>query len=362
LNNLQIGKSEKMNKEIQTALQSITPLNHEKMHEAKKYADSLTKPIGSLGKLEELAIQLSGITNQVFPEVTRPGIVVFAADHGISEMGVSAYPKEVTTQMVYNFLNGGAAINVFARQINALLKIVDIGVAGEIKHEQLLQKKVKYGTDNFAYENAMTEEEAIQALLVGMETTQQLIDEGARCIIVGEMGIGNTTTASTIVSVITDCSVEEVVGNGTGISEENRRNKVSIISKALAERKPDRKDVIDIITKIGGLEIAGMTGAIIKAAEKRVPVILDGFISTSAALLAVLLEEKVNDYLVAGHLSKEPGHIHALSFLHKAPILRLDLRLGEGTGAALSFPIVEAAARMMKEMATFQSAGITIKE
>ncbi|MGM0876647.1 MAG: nicotinate-nucleotide--dimethylbenzimidazole phosphoribosyltransferase [Bacillota bacterium] len=347
--------------EIQKTLQSITTLNHEKMQEAREYINTLTKPIGSLGKLEELAIQLSGITNQVFSEVSRPGIVVFAADHGITDMGVSAYPKEVTTQMVYNFLNGGAAINVFAKQINALLKIVDIGVASDINHEHLLHKKIKHGTNNYVYENAMTNAEATQALFVGIETAQQLIDEGARCIIVGEMGIGNTTTASTIVSVITGCSVEEAVGLGTGISNESRKNKVSIISKALAERKPNRKDAIDILTKVGGLEVAGMAGTIIKAAEQKVPVILDGFISTSAALLAVLLEEKVKDYLIAGHLSKEPGHYHALSFLHKTPLLNLDLRLGEGTGAALSFPLLEAATRMMKEMATFQSAGIANK-
>jgi nicotinate-nucleotide--dimethylbenzimidazole phosphoribosyltransferase len=344
--------------EIQKTLQSIQALNLEKMEEAKKHINTLTKPIGSLGKIEELAIQLSGITNQVFPVVTRPGIVVFAADHGISEMGVSAYPKEVTAQMVYNFLNGGAAINVFAKQINALLKIVDIGVAEEINHEQLLHKKVKYGTNNYMYENAMTEAEATQALLVGMETAQQMLDEGARCIIVGEMGIGNTTTASAIASVITGCSVEEAVGLGTGISNENRKEKVSIIAKALEERKPIRNDAIDILMKVGGLEIAGMTGAIIKATEKRIPIILDGFISTTAALLAVLLEEKVKDYLIAGHLSKEQGHYHALTFLNKSPLLDLGLRLGEGTGAALSFPLLEAATNMVKEMATFQSAGI----
>lgn len=346
---------------IEKTLQSIQKLNDEKMQEAREYVNTLTKPIGSLGKLEELAIQLSGITNQVFPEVTRPGIVVFAADHGISDMGVSAFPKEVTTQMVYNFLNGGAAINVFAKQINALLKIVDIGVAEDINHEKLIHKKVKYGTNNYAYEDAMTEEEANKALLVGMEAAQQLIDEGAKCIIVGEMGIGNTATASAIVSVITGCSVEEAVGLGTGISDEGREKKVSIISLALSERKPNRKDAIDILTKVGGLEIAGMAGAIIKAAERKVPVILDGFISTSAALLAVLLEEKINDYMIAGHLSKEQGHFHALSFLNKSPLLDLDLRLGEGTGAALSFPLLEAATRMMKEMATFQSAGIANK-
>ncbi|KKI90313.1 nicotinate-nucleotide--dimethylbenzimidazole phosphoribosyltransferase [Bacillus sp. SA1-12] len=349
------------NGQIQEVLQSIQPLSQEKMEHAREYVNTLTKPIGSLGKIEELAIQLSGITNQVFPVVSRPGVAVFAADHGISDMGVSAYPKEVTTQMVYNFLNGGAAINVFSRQINAILKIVDIGVAAELQHEQLLEKKVRYGTKNFAVENAMTEEEANQAILFGMETAKQLIDEGARCLIIGEMGIGNTSSASVITSVITGCSIEEAVGKGTGLTNESLQKKVSILSKALMKRKPDPKIALDILSKIGGLEIGGMTGAIIRAAEQRIPVLLDGFISTSAALLACLLEEKVSDYLIAGHLSNEQGHAHALAFLNKSPLLNLELRLGEGTGAALSFPLVEAAARMMKEMATFQSAGIATK-
>jgi nicotinate-nucleotide--dimethylbenzimidazole phosphoribosyltransferase len=195
-----------------------------------------------------------------------------------------------------------------------------------------------------------------------MDTAQQLLDDGARCLIVGEMGIGNTTTASAIVSVITNTSVEEVVGFGTGISSDVQKEKVSVIKEAVAIRKPNRFDAIDILSKVGGLEIAGMTGAIIKAVERRVPVILDGFISTSAALLAVMLDERINDYLIAGHLSKEPGHIHALSFLKKSPLLNLDLRLGEGTGAALSFPLIEAATRMMSEMATFQSAGVSTQK
>lgn len=350
-----------MNNIIQTSLHSIQKPSQEKLQEARDYVNSLTKPIGSLGKLEDLAIQLSGITNQLYPEVSRPGIVVFAADHGISDMGVSAYPKEVTAQMVHNFLNGGAAINVFSKQINALLKIVDIGVAVDINHEKLLQKKVKYGTNNYAFENAMTEDEVYQAIIIGMEMVEHIINDGANCIILGEMGIGNTATASAIVSVITSSPVEEVVGLGTGISEEERKKKVTVIMNAIKDRKPKQKNAIDILSKVGGLEIAGMTGAMIKAAERRIPVILDGFISTSAALLAVLLDEKINDYLIAGHMSKEQGHSRALSFLNKSPLLDLDLRLGEGTGAALSYPLLKAASNMMKEMATFESANIANK-
>ncbi|MBM7602981.1 nicotinate-nucleotide--dimethylbenzimidazole phosphoribosyltransferase [Metabacillus crassostreae] len=348
-------------KAVKENLQRIEKINEESMNTAKAHINSLTKPIGSLGKIEELAIQLAGITNNPFPEVSPPGIAVFAADHGVTEMGVSAYPKDVTAQMVYNFLNGGAAINAFAKQIEAVLKVVDIGVEEELQHEQLEAKKVRNGTRNFAFENAMNSDEVNQALQVGMETAMKLINEGAKTIIVGEMGIGNTTSASAITALITNCSVEDAVGYGTGISEKIKKNKINIITNALRDRNPQQNDPFDILSKIGGLEIAGMTGAILKAAEQKVPVIIDGFISTASALLAVLMEDKVRNYLIAGHQSQEKGHVHALSFLQKQPLLQLDLRLGEGTGAALAFPLIEAATNMMNEMATFESAGVSEK-
>ncbi|WP_226665282.1 nicotinate-nucleotide--dimethylbenzimidazole phosphoribosyltransferase [Metabacillus litoralis] len=345
--------------EVLQTIEGIKKISEKSMKQAKTHIDSLTKPIGSLGKIEALATQLAGITNNPFPHVSPPGIAVFAADHGVSEMGVSAYPKDVTAQMVYNFLNGGAAINAFAKQINAVLKIVDVGVAQELEHDQLEQKKVKNGTNNFAYEQAMSNDEVNQAIQVGIDTTVKLLDEGAKTIIVGEMGIGNTTSASAIISLITGCSLEDAVGYGTGITDTIRENKITIISKALQDRQPNRNDPFDILTKIGGLEIASMTGAILKAAEQKVPVIVDGFICTAAAVLAVLMEENVRDYLIAGHQSQEKGHIHGLSYLQKKPLLQLDLRLGEGTGAALAFPLLQAATNMLNDMATFESAGVS---
>lgn len=350
-----------LSKAIVDTIKGIEKLNAESMTTAKTHINSLTKPLGSLGKLEDLAIQLAGITNDPLPKVSPPGIAVFAADHGVTEMGVSAYPKDVTAQMVYNFLNGGAAINVFAKQIQAVLKIVDIGVAEELKHNKLEEKKVMNGTNNFALENAMNNNEVNQALQVGIETAMMLINEGAKTIIVGEMGIGNTTSASAITALITGCSVEDAVGYGTGISEHMREKKIEIITNALLVRKPNPNDPFDILSKVGGLEIAGMTGAILKAAEQKVPVIIDGFICTASALLAVLMEEKISGYLIAGHQSQEKGHGHALSFLQKQPLLQLDLRLGEGTGAALAFPLIQAASNIMNEMATFESAGVSEK-
>ncbi|XQY93724.1 nicotinate-nucleotide--dimethylbenzimidazole phosphoribosyltransferase [Metabacillus sp. HB246100] len=348
-------------KEVNRTISSIQPVNKELMEKAMNYINTLTKPLGSLGRIEELAIQLAGMKETIYPEVSPPGIAVFAADHGITSMGISAYPKDVTVQMVYNFLNGGAAINAFAKEVKGNLKIVDIGIATQIEHNSLLQKNIKKGTNNFADEPAMTYSEVYESILVGIQTAETLIDEGANSIIVGEMGIGNTTSASALVTCITGCSVNDAVGYGTGITEEIRRKKEDVITKALMLHQPNAKDAIDLLSKIGGLEIAAMTGAILKAAEQRIPVILDGFICTSAALLASLLEENVTDYLIAGHLSQEQGHKHALSFLGKKALLELDLRLGEGSGAALAYPLVSAACSMVKNMATFETAKVSEK-
>ncbi|MFD2444918.1 nicotinate-nucleotide--dimethylbenzimidazole phosphoribosyltransferase [Bacillus sp. CGMCC 1.16607] len=340
-------------------IQSIPKLSQSHIEETKKYVDGLTKPIGSLGKLEDIAGLLSGITLEKFPKVSPPGVLVFAGDHGVVEEGVSVYPKEVTAQMVYNFLNGGAAINVFARQIGAHFMIVDVGVACDLEHDQLVSRKVGCGTRNFLKEDAMTEEQARKAILVGMEAAGTMIDKGAKTLILGEMGIGNTTAASAIVSVITGCSVEQVVGSGTGISDESKLHKQQVIRNAILERQPNADDALDIVKKLGGFEIAAMAGAMLKGAELRIPIIIDGFICTAAALIACVFQSNVKEYLFASHLSKEQGHKEALQFLEKKPLFDLQLRLGEGTGAALAYPIIEAATRMLSEMATFESAGIS---
>ncbi|WP_175639192.1 nicotinate-nucleotide--dimethylbenzimidazole phosphoribosyltransferase [Metabacillus schmidteae] len=325
------------------------------------YINTLTKPLGSLGRLEELAISLAEMKNDPFPSVSPAGILVFAADHGITDEGVSAYPKAVTEQMVLNFLNGGAAINVFSRQIGALLNIIDIGVANDINHPQLLNKKVRYGTGNFLHEDAMSLKEVEKAIEIGFEQSMEIINKGAQCLILGEMGIGNTTASSALLALLSGKEVEAVVGTGTGITEEGLQHKVNVIQQSLQNRKPDPANPIDLLTKIGGLEIAGMTGAMLGAASKRVPILVDGFICTIAALLAKQLSPNVADYMIVTHQSVEQGHGIALSLLGKKPILDLGLRLGEGTGAAITYPIIQSAALMVKEMATFDSAGISQK-
>ncbi|MDQ0228989.1 nicotinate-nucleotide--dimethylbenzimidazole phosphoribosyltransferase [Metabacillus malikii] len=342
-------------------LDTIPKVNEETGTLVSDYINTLTKPIGSLGRLEKLAIELAKIKGEQFPSVTPPGVLVFAADHGITDEGVSAYPKDVTEQMVRNFLQGGAAINVFSREIGAFLEIVDIGVAKDIDDEQLINKKVRYGTANFFREDAMTREEAEKAIEIGYEQGLNLIDKGAQCLILGEMGIGNTSASSAILAVLSGQDVSDLVGIGTGLTSEGLARKAEIIKESINRRNPNRDDALDCLAKLGGLEIAGMTGAMLAGASRQVPILVDGFICTVSALLASKLSSNANDYMFVMHQSAEPGHKAAISLLGKEPILDLNLRLGEGTGAALGFPIMKAATLMLKEMATFESAGVSTK-
>lgn len=327
--------------------------------QVSEYINTLTKPLGSLGRLEELVIELAEMKSEAFPSVTIPGVLVFAADHGITAEGVSAYPQEVTEQMVRNFLSGGAAINVFSRQIGALLEIIDIGVASDIEHTRLINKKIRYGTANFYREDAMTRVEAEKAIEVGYSQGVDMIKRGAECLILGEMGIGNTTASSSILAVLSNKDVTSLVGTGTGISNEQFLHKVEVIKAAIQKRNPNPNDPIDMIAKVGGLEIAGMAGAMLAAANNRIPILIDGFICTIAALLAKSISNHVVDYMIVTHQSVEPGHQIAISLLGKKPIINLGLRLGEGTGAAITYPIIKSATLMLKEMATFHSAGIS---
>lgn len=326
--------------------------------EVRNYIDQLTKPRGSLGRLEELAIEIAKMTGERFPRVTPPGVLVFAADHGIAKEGVSAYPQEVTAQMVLNFVRGGAAINVFSKQIGAIFAVVDVGVAVDVDEEGVINEKVAYGTKNFAHEQAMTKEEAERAVQVGYRQANRMIDSGIRCLIVGEMGIGNTTTASALLAAMSGRNVAELVGKGTGIHDEAVKHKRAVIERALMLHQPNASDPLDLLTKIGGLEIAAMAGAMLAAAERHVPILLDGFICTVAALIAQRLNEQVVHYMIAGHESVEPGHHVALQLLNKDPLVRLHMRLGEGSGAAVAFPIVHMAMAML-HMATFSSANVS---
>ncbi|NMD69690.1 nicotinate-nucleotide--dimethylbenzimidazole phosphoribosyltransferase [Bacillus sp. DNRA2] len=343
-------------------LTAIQPVDKEQGKQVAQYIDTLTKPIGSLGRLEELAIQLGEITGEAFPTVTPPAVITFAADHGIVKEGVSAYPQEVTAQMVLNFLSGGAGINVFSRQIGAKFEIVDVGVAGDLEHPGLTSKKVRYGTGNFLVEDAMTRDEVEQALAVGYERAQKMFDEGAKCLIVGEMGIGNTTPSSAIIQVLSGKNITELVGSGTGIDSDQVKHKQAIIMRSIEARQPDKTDAIDLLVKLGGLEIAAMTGAMLAACANRVPILLDGFICTVSGVLAAMMNEHARDYMIVGHRSVEIGHDVAINLLGKKPLLDLGLRLGEGTGAAVAFPILQSATLMLKEMATFASAGVSGKE
>ncbi|OIK09216.1 nicotinate-nucleotide--dimethylbenzimidazole phosphoribosyltransferase [Bacillus sp. MUM 116] len=340
-------------------ISKIQPLDQEMGQKVREYIDTLTKPPGSLGRLEELAVQLAEITSDPFPAVSPPGVIVFAADHGVVEEGVSAFPQEVTVQMVMNFLNRGAAINVFSNQIGAAFEVVDIGVAADIEAEDVVKRKVRYGTANFCKQDAMTREEAEKAIAVGFERAENMIQQGCKCLILGEMGIGNTTPSSAILAVLSGQDVGGLVGRGTGIAPEKILHKQQVIEQALNERKPDGNDPIEVLAKVGGLEIAGMTGAMLAAAANRIPILLDGFICTISALLAKEICNTTSDYIIAGHRSVEPGHQKALQLLGKKPLLDLDLRLGEGSGAAVAFPILQSAALMLKEMATFTCAGIS---
>jgi len=354
-------------------LPNIPKINLSMAEAARMRQNKLTKPPGSLGRLEELSIQLCAITNKLKPVIDQKAVIIMAGDHGVTAEGVSVYPTEVTTQMVMNFLNGGAAINVLARQIGARVVIVDVGVANVLAdHEQVLsdissltsntslvQHKVAFGTQNMAIGPAMTPDQADAAIMVGIEVLEREVKQGLDLVATGDMGIGNTTASAAIVSVITGIPPGEVTGRGTGVDDVGLKRKVVVIERALQVNRPNRCDPLDVLSKVGGLEIAGLVGVILGAASYRLPVVIDGLVSGAAALLAVGLVPEVKPYLIASHQSVEIGHKILLKYLGLNPLLDLELRLGEGTGAVLAFPIIEAAARILNEMATFTEAHVS---
>ncbi|MBI4593377.1 MAG: nicotinate-nucleotide--dimethylbenzimidazole phosphoribosyltransferase [Candidatus Rokubacteria bacterium] len=325
---------------------------------ARRHLDTLTKPPGSLGRLEELAVRLAGLTG-VAPRIEHPVVFVFAADHGVVAEGVSAYPQIVTAQMLTNFLRGGAAINVLARQAGARVVVADLGVAAPVPPAAgLVSCPVASGTANMTRGPAMSRPQALQAIERGAELAVQAIKGGADLLATGEMGIGNTTAASAITAAITGAAAEAVTGRGTGVDDATWRRKLDVVRRALEVNAPDPRDGLDVLAKVGGFEIAGLVGVILAGAARRVPVALDGFISTAAGLIAVTLAPAARDALFASHRSAEPGHGRALAHLGLEPYLDLGLRLGEGTGAALFVHLARAAARIYGEMATFKSAGV----
>ena len=345
---------------IEETINKIRPLDKASMQEAALRQDSLTKPRGSLGILESLSIQIAGIRRDPLPALKNKAIITMAADHGVAEEGVSLYPQEVTRQMVLNFLSGGAAINVLGRLAGARVTVVDMGVKGGFPAmDGLVCKMVDFGTASMLKGPAMTRCQAVDSIWGGIEAVQTEIARGLDILGVGEMGIGNTTAASAIVSVITGEPPQNVTGRGTGINDEQLNQKIAVISRALELNRPDKNDALDILAKVGGFEIGGMAGAMLAAAAAGIPVVIDGLISGSAALIAEGLCPQVRDYLIASHLSVERGHAVCLQKLGLRPLVDLNLRLGEGSGAALGIFLCEAAVSTLTQMATFSQAGVS---
>jgi nicotinate-nucleotide--dimethylbenzimidazole phosphoribosyltransferase len=345
---------------LETIIDQIKPIDKRYYEMAQARLDNLTKPQGSLGRLEEIVRCLVGITQSKDPDISRKVIFVCAGDHGVAQEGVSAYPQEVTLQMVRNFLSGGAAINALAGHAGAEVVVVDLGVNhnfGDIKG--LLSKKVVYGTKNMTQGPAMTRTQAQRSIMAGIEVGLNYADKGKNVFAVGDMGIGNTTPSSAIASVITKKSVSEVTGKGTGISERAFNKKIQIIEKALKVNQPDPSDPLDILAKVGGAEIGGIAGIVLAGALRRIPVIIDGLISTAGALIAYCLAHNVREYIFASHKSTEMGQRAMLEMMQLEPLLDLKMRLGEGTGAALSMTFLDAALKVYREMATFEDAHVS---
>lgn len=345
---------------IKNTLACIKPVSLDLLLQAQTTMDNKTKPLGSLGRLEEFACRVVAINGGRLPDISKKVVFTFAGDHGVVEEGVSLFPKEVTPQMVFNFLAGGAGINVLARHAGAEVRVVDVGVDYDFKGAVgLIHKKVAYGTKNFARGAAMTREEMLAAITVGIELAGECRSEAVGLVGTGEMGIGNTTPSSAIIAAISGKTVGDVTHRGTGIGDEALLNKIRVIELGLAVNKPDPVDPLDVLSKVGGFEIAAIAGLVLGCAANSIPVVIDGFISTAGALIASELHPNVRDYIFAAHQSVEIGHRFMLERIGAEPILDLKLRLGEGTGAALAMIMIEAGVKVLNEMATFEQAGVS---
>jgi nicotinate-nucleotide--dimethylbenzimidazole phosphoribosyltransferase len=355
-----------INLRLHETIHGIKPVSAEWRLKASNYLKQLAIPLGSLGELLVLAEQLAAIKETLKPSVRKKAVITMAGDHGVVNEGVSAFPQEVTPQMVNNFVRGGAAINVLAEVAGAQVLVVDMGVAANLdelaREAKILSYKISNGTNNMAQGPAMTRTQAEQALQSGIEIVGNLVKDNVELLATGDMGIGNTTASSAILSVFSGQPVHVVTGRGTGISDIALENKIRVIEKAIALNKPNAQDPVDVLAKVGGFEIGGIAGVILGAAYHRVPVVVDGFISSAGALVAKALAPNSVDYMIAAHRSLEYGHSLLLDELGLNPLLNLNLRLGEGTGAALAMNIVEAAAQVISKMLTFEDAGVTDPE
>ncbi len=349
--------------ELEQLIQSIPDLDKNASEAARSRQNELTKPPGSLGKLESLSIQLAGITACPTPRLDQKVVIVMAGDHGVTIEKISAYPSVVTAQMVLNILNGGAAINVLSRHVGAKVVVVDMGVAADLSnHPDLILKKIGLGTNNIAQGAAMSLAQATQAILAGVEVAWAAIENGAQILGTGEMGIGNTTPSAAIMAALGAAPVEICVGRGTGVNDEGLARKREIVARALQVNQPNPQDGLDVLMKLGGFEIAGLVGVIFGGAAKRVPVVIDGFITTAAAMIAVTMQPRLRDFIIASHRSQEQGHQKMLEWLGLEPVLDLNMRLGEGSGAVLAMSILDSACKILNEMATFSEAGVANKD
>jgi len=341
----------------------IPEVDAEARRRARERADALLMPSRALGRLLDLGEQVAGIAGFPTPDLTRKAVVVMAGDHGVTEEGVSAYPSDVTGQMVHGFAAGMAGINVLSRHAGIGVRVVDMGCRADLSalvaSGAVIDMKVAPGTKNMRRQNAMSPEQAVLCVRRGAEVARRLADEGVAMIGTGDMGIGNTTPSAAIAVVVTGRAASELTGRGTGVDDAGLARKTRVIEQSISERAPSPRDAVDILSKIGGFEIGGIAGLVLGAAERRLPVVIDGVISTAGAVLAWLLEPRVRDYLFAAHRSVEPAHEAMLALLGLKPILDLGMRLGEGTGCALAMPIIEAGVKVIREMATFEEAGVS---
>ncbi|MBW8035092.1 MAG: nicotinate-nucleotide--dimethylbenzimidazole phosphoribosyltransferase [Planctomycetes bacterium] len=347
---------------IETTIQKIEPLDKAWRDKATARLEQLTMPHWALGRLMDLAQDLAGMTRTIKPDFSRKTVVTMAGDHGVTAEGVSSFPSDVTVQMVHNFVNGGAGINALAKLNNVKVVVVDMGVAGDlsdlVESNKIVSKRIADGTENMAKGPAMSKEQAIAAIEAGIEVALELA-ETTDIFGTGDMGIGNTTPSTAIVSILTEASVSELTGRGTGIEDDQLKHKIDVIEAALKVNAPEASDGIDVLSKVGGFEIGGIAGLILGAASLQKPVVVDGFISTAGALIAQSLAPDCTDYIIAAHNSVEPGHKVMLGKLGKQALLDLNLRLGEGTGAALAMNIVDASVKVLTEIATFEEAHVS---
>ncbi len=348
-----------MEKSIQETIGAIKPLHESAMHAARARQNELTKPVGSLGRMEDLSIQIAGITGNSRPKIKDKAIIVMAADHGVVASGVSLYPQEVTAQMMHGFLAGTAGINVLSRHIGARVVAVDMGVIGGFEpNPDLICKMIDFGTQDMTKGPAMTRQQAIDAIVSGIDVIEAEFAKGLDIVGTGDMGIGNTTASAAICAAITGKTVAQVTGRGTGLGDEQLADKVKMIRKALDVNKPDPKDAIDVLAKVGGFEIGGLAGVILGGAANHIPVVIDGYISGAAALVAATLCPQSTAYMIAGHQSVEIGHRAMYDHMKLEPVLNLNMRLGEGTGGALAMSIAEASCKILDEMFTFAEAEV----